>query len=168
MLGETVAAHLYPMRLESVEPRGLLKPRGLLRLGAVLLRSAIFVFVAAVVVGWSWQLWVAGLLFTVPQVLAVYDERFPKSERLGRVLPEGLLKVVVILFVLSAIVALLHSSDAKSLIANSFVLLAIPNAVLSLLRRFGGESQRPIGWNHRLLGTAVLVLGVVQVLNPLF
>jgi hypothetical protein len=165
MLGETIAAHLYPNRLVTVEPAVINEPGAVPRLGAAALRTAIFVFVAAVVVGPAWQLWVAGILFLVPQALAVYEERFPKSSALGRVLPTGLFELVLMLFLLTWLGALLISTHSKSLIADAFVVLAIPGALLSVLHHFGASADTPISWGRRLAGTAVLVAGVLQALG---
>lgn len=169
IVGETLAAHLYPRRLVSVRPGALSEPGSLQRLWAATLRTAIFVFIAAVVVGWTWQLWVAGVLFLVPQALAAYDERFPKSRALGGVLPEGMFELVLMLFLLTGLGALLLESHSKSLIADSFVLLAIPGAVFATLHFFGeAEEREDVGWGARVAGTFVVLAGVLQVLGLLF
>ena len=181
MLGEELATHFYPKRLVAVQPRGLGEPAALQRLAAALLRTGIFVFIAAVVVGSTWQLWVAGLLFLVPQAMDVYEERFPKSPTLGRALPEGLLEVVFMLFLLTGLGALLLTSQSAALIADSFVLLSIPAAALAILHHFGGEEESAeaegeaadkgesqAGWAARIGGAAILGFGVLQVLGLLF
>ncbi len=164
MLGETAAAHLYPKRLVTVHHRDLREPAPVQRLLAAALRTAIFVFIAAVVVGQTWQLWVAGLLFLVPQAMAVYEERFPKSGSLGRVLLDGLLEMVFMIFLLTGLGALLLAGNSKSLLADSFVLLAIPGAVLSILHAFGGAGDdRSRGWGRRIAGIVLLTAAALQV-----
>jgi hypothetical protein len=192
MLGEQLAAHLYPERLGTVQPRDLREPSELQRLGAAALRTGIFLFIAVVVVGATWQLWVAGGLFLVPQAMEVYEERFPKSDKLGKVLPEGLLEVVFMLFLGTWLGALVVSTHSNSLIADSFVLLSIPAALLAILHRFGAEEEeeeeeegeegeeaekaeqeakpdkrRELGWAPRFAGTAILAAGVLEVLGVL-
>jgi hypothetical protein len=168
MTGETIAAHLYPRRLVSVEPPALSRPGPTQRLLGALLRSGLFVFAGAAAVGETWQLWVAGALFMTPQVLAVYTERIPKSKQLTRVLPQGLPQVVLVLFILTAIAAFLRSHDGRTLIADAFVLLAAPGAVLAILHVFGGRRTPTLGWTRRLAGTALLTAAVLQVVGLLF
>jgi hypothetical protein len=192
MGGEQLAAHLYPERLGSVQPSDMREPSELQRLGAVALRTGIFLFIAVVVVGATWQLWVAGVLFLVPQAMEVYEERFPKSGRLGKVLPEGLFEVVLMLFVGTWLGALLVSTHTSSLIADSFVLLSIPAALLAVLHHFGAEEEEAedegedgegkegkegkdageekipaLWWGTRAAGTAILAAGVLEVLGVL-
>jgi hypothetical protein len=168
---ETIAAHLYPRRLDVSEAGGLPEPGALQRMGASALRMAIFVFFARIVVGASWQLWVGAALFVAPQILAVYEERFPNSPRLFRALPKGLAELVLMLFVASAVGALLLSTmdeTAETFLANSFVLLALPGFLLSLLNLFGREGdERRIGWGKRIAGIAILVAAVLLVLGLL-
>ena len=145
---ETLAAHLYPRRLDAAEPGELSDPGALLRLGATALRTVIFVFFAHIVVGSSWQLWVGAALFVIPQVLAVYEERVPNSPGLFRALPKGLVELVLMLLVGTAVGALLISTmdeNAETFIANSFVLLSLPGFLLSLLQLFGRDGRGAAG-----------------------
>ncbi len=164
---ETVAAHLYPRRLDVAEPGELPEPSATLRLGATALRLLVFVFFANIVVGGSWQLWVGAALFVVPQIVAVYQERVPNSPGLYRALPKGLVELVLMIIVGTAVGALLISTmdeNADTFIANSFVLLALPGFVLSLLALFGRDGDdRQVGWGKRVAGVALLVLGVLAV-----
>lgn len=164
---ETIAAHLYPRRLGVAEPGDLPEPRAPLLLGATALRTVIFVFFAYIVVGSSWQLWVGAALFVIPQVLAVFEERFPNSRGLYRALPKGLVELVLMLFVGTAVGALLISTmneGAETFIANSFVLLSLPGCALSLVQLFGRDGDEPVnGWRRRIAGTAILLLGVLLV-----
>jgi hypothetical protein len=168
---ESLAAHLYPRRLDVAEPRELPAPSPLQRLGATALRVAVFVFFANIAVGSSWQLWVGAALFVIPQILAVFKERFPNSPVLFRALPKGLVELVLMLFIGTATAALLISTmdeNAATFIANSFVLLALPGFVLSLLKLFGRDGAQPeIGWGRRIAGVPLLLLGILLVLGLL-
>jgi hypothetical protein len=168
---ETTAAHLYPRRLDATEPPDLPDPSALQRLGASALRTVIFLFFAYIVVGSSWQLWVGAALFVIPQVLGVYEERFPNSPGLYRALPKGLVELVLMLFVASAVGALLISTmneKAETFLANSFVLLSLPGFLLSLVSLFGRDGEeRPMGWGKRIAGIGVLVAGILLVLGLL-
>jgi hypothetical protein len=168
---ETIASHLYPRRLDAAEAAELPEPGALQRLAASALRTALFVFFARIAVGASWQLWVGAALFVTPQVLAVFEERFPNSPRLFRALPKGLLELVLMLFVATAVGALLLSTmneRSETFIANSFVLLSLPGFLLSLLSLFGREGdERRVGWGKRVAGIALLVAGIMLVLGLL-
>jgi len=168
---ETIAAHLYPQRLDVAEPGDLPQPSAIQRLGATGLRVAVFVFFASIVVGSSWQLWVGAALFVIPQVLAVYEDRLPNSPALFRALPKGLVELVLMLFVGTAVGALLVDTmdeNAATFIANAFVLMAIPGFLLSLLHLFGRDGDEPpIGWGKRLAGVVLLILGILLALGLL-
>ena len=168
---ETLAAHLYPKRLAIAEPAELPEPGRLQRLNAIALRGALFVLFATIIVGPRWQLWVGTALFIAPQVLGLVEDRLPRWSALGRVLPRGLLELVLVLLVVTALGSLvLQSSDSSaSALANAFVILAIPGFALSMLGVFGGEpAERTLSWPVRLGGIAVLALGILLVLGELF
>jgi hypothetical protein len=171
LAAETIATHLYPRRLDTSEAGAVLQPGELLRLGASVLRTALFVFFAYIVVGSGWQLWAGAALFIIPQILAVYAERFPNSAALSGVLPRGLLALVLMLFVATAVGALLldtMNEHATTFLANSFVILSLPGFVLSLLSLFGRTSdEAPISWGKRIAGLALLITGVLLVLGLL-
>ncbi|MEA2187205.1 MAG: hypothetical protein QOK16_2216 [Solirubrobacteraceae bacterium] len=168
---ETIASHLYPKRLDMTEAGDVPQPGMLQQLGASALRTALFVFFAYIVVGASWQLWVGAALFVAPQILAVYGERFPNSPALYRALPKGLVRLVLMLFVGTAVGALLlrwMDEHSKTFLADTFVLLSLPGFLLSLLSLFGREGDQPsIGWGKRIAGIAILVAGVLLVLGLL-
>jgi hypothetical protein len=168
---ETLAAHLYPRRLDIAAPGDLPDPSAALRLAATALRVGIFVFFAYIVVGTSWQLWVGAALFVIPQVLAVYEEHVPNSPGLFRALPKGLVELVLMLLVGSAVGALLISTmdeNAETFVANSFVLLSLPGFVLSLLQLFGRDGDEPrIGWGKRIAGVGLLAVGILAALGIL-
>jgi hypothetical protein len=161
---ETLAAHMYPLRVTVAHPEALDDPGWLQRLGATLLRATIFLFFAYIVVGSSWQLWVGTALFVIPQLLSIYEERLPNSPRLHRVLPKGLVELVLMLLVTTAIGALLFdvmNEKADDFLANTFVLLSLPGFVLSLLQLIGRDGDEPaIGWGKRIAGVGLLCLGV--------
>ncbi|MGH2943928.1 MAG: hypothetical protein ACRDLN_14255, partial [Solirubrobacteraceae bacterium] len=171
LAAETIAAHLYPRRLDLTEAADVPRPGSLQRLGASALRTALFVFFASIIAGTSWQLWVAAALFIAPQVLAVYTQRLPNSPWLFRVLPKGLVQLVFLLFVVTAVAALLRGSmdvNSETFLADSFVLLSLPGFLLTLLSLFGREGDEPpIGWGKRIAGVAILAAGILLALGLL-
>jgi hypothetical protein len=140
-------------------------------LAASALRTAIFVFFGYIVAGTSWQLWLGAALFVVPQILAVYKDRFPNSPAMFRARPRGLVRIVLLLFAATAIAALLlHTMNehSKTFLADSFVILTLPGFVLALIPVFGRDGERaPIGWGKRIAGIAILAAGLALALTRL-
>ncbi len=167
---ESVAARYYPARLATVHPAKVPRSGARQRLLATLLRTAVFVFIAVVVVGPSWQLWVGAAFFVVPQVLCVYENHFRNLPSIYRVMPRGLLKLVLMLFFAklfgSLVLGAIHNS--RTAIADAFVLLSLPGLLLSLLDLFGRDGPGiTLRWWQRIGGAALLVIGVLQVAGVL-
>lgn len=171
LAAETIAAHLYPRRLDVSEAGHVPQPGKLQRLGAAALRTTLFIFFAYIIAGTSWQLWVAAALFVTPQILAVYGERLPNSPTLFRMRPRGLLRIVLMLFVATVIGALLlrtMDEHGAEFLADSLLILAIPGFALALLPVFGREGDRAAtGWAKRIAGIAILAAGILLALGRL-
>jgi hypothetical protein len=167
---EEAAARRYPQRLANVQPASVPRPSTRQRITASCLRTAVFAFLAVAFIGQHWQLWAGCALFLVPQLLGIYEDRFPNSKGLYRILPRGLLKLVVMLFVGTWIGAVVlrtvgHSADAG---LNAFVLLAGVSLAFSVVEVLGREGQDPEeGWLRWLGGAGVLTVGVLFVLGYL-
>jgi hypothetical protein len=168
LAAETIAAHLYPRRLDISDAGAVPQPGTFQTIVASALRTALFVFFGYVVAGAGWQLWVAAALFVAPQILAVDRERFPNSPLLFRARPRGLVRLVVLLASATAIAALLLDTmdeHSETFLADSFVILTLPGVVVALMGVFGRRGDRPpVGWGKRIAGTAVLVAGVLLAL----
>jgi hypothetical protein len=171
LAAETIAAHLYPRRLDISDAGAVPQPGAIQRIVASALRTTLFVFFGYIVAGASWQLWVAAALFAAPQILGVYKERFPNSPALFRARPRGLVRLVVLLAAATAIAALLLDTMNKhsaTFLADSFVILALPGFVVALMGVFGRRGDLPpLGWGKRIAGTAVLVAGILLALGAL-
>lgn len=167
---EELAARRYPGRLEAVQPAHVPSPGVRQRLLASCLRTAVFVFFVVAFIGQHWQLWAGAGLFLVPQLLAIVEHRFPNSERLHRVLPRGLVKIVLMLFVGTLIGQLVLQVVGTSTEAalNAFVLLSAISLVLGLVEIVGRNGKDPEeGWLRWLAGAGVLAVGVTFVLGYL-
>jgi hypothetical protein len=168
---ETITAHLYPARVGDAAPRELADPGRLQRLGATALRAVLFVFLGNTVVGDHWQLWVAATLFVIPQILSIYEDVLPNSPALFRALPKGIVELVLMLLVGTAVGALLIATmneNAATFLANSFILLSLPGFVLSLIGLFGRDGDEPeLGWGKRIAGIPVLIVGILLALGLL-
>jgi hypothetical protein len=158
---ESVAAHAYPSRLAEVSPAKIPWSSARQRLLATGLRTAVFVFVAIAFLGNCWQLWVGAVMFCVPQVLKIYEDRFPNVAGLYAVLPRGVVKVLVFLVIGKLLGSWLEGriDDPLALIAAGFVLLSVPGLVESVLSLFGREgTEVEHTWGVRLAGTGAVAV----------
>jgi hypothetical protein len=167
-LAESLVTRLYPQRLAQVLPATVPFASPRQRLGACVVRTGIFLLVAIPFIGSRWQLYVGAVLFLVPQVLSIVESRFPNWPGVYAVLPRGILKTVLMLFAGKGFATLVtsHLHDPRQLIADAFVLLALPGLALSLLDLVARDGEkRELTWRHRIAGTALLVVGVLFVLG---
>ena len=168
LAAESLAIGLYPERLAAVQAVGIPRPGTLQRLCAIVVRTAVFLLVVTLVVGPSWQLWVGTALFVVPQVLSIYEGRLPNFPRLFGALPRGLFKLVLMLFVGTLVGVVVTDSlhGSKTIIEDSFVLLALPGLFLTLLGSVGRTGEAPpVRWRDRAIGVLLLGAGVALVLG---
>jgi uncharacterized membrane protein YeaQ/YmgE (transglycosylase-associated protein family) len=167
MLFETVTSNWYPMRVADVQAGALPSPGSRQRLAATALRTGVFLFVALAFIGARWQWVVGGLLFALPQVVSIYEDRFPRSEWLYRRLPRGIVKTVLMLIVGAFYATLVFrgTGNKADIIANGFVLLALPGLVMSALDLVGRDGPKhALRWIDRFAGVGVLSLGLWLVL----
>ncbi len=166
---ETLVIHLYPERLNRVLPAKVPSPGRYQQLAASAVRTGIFLLIAIPFVGSRWQLYGGAALFLVPQLLKIVEHRFPNRPGVYAVLPRGIVKTVIMLFVgrwFGTLVTghLLH--DPRQLLADAFGILSLPGLALSLLDLVGREGhRRELTWWHRVAGVAVLAVGVLFVLG---
>ena len=164
---ETLAAYLYPLRLDSTAAREFATPSKLVLIGSGLARTAIYAFLAYVLIGDRWQLWVSTGLFGLTQLIWVFPERFPNSPRLYRMLPKGLTQLTVFLFAYTIAWLLMLrwlDADSEAFFPNVFVGYGLLGLLLPLPLLFGRSGEpRAVGWGKRFVGLAVLVIAVLQV-----
>jgi len=162
------AARLYtPRRLDEIENDQLPQPSRFQQLLSSLVRTVVFVFVAVVFIGNNWALWVGGVLYLVPKIVALVNHRFPNLRTVHRYLPRGLFRVVVMLFVAKWWGGLLADqvSNPANMIMLGFVLLGVPGLLLTATGWFARASAP---WRStvlsKTLGIAVLIVGLIVVL----
>jgi hypothetical protein len=168
VLIEELAAWRYPLRLGAVATGKLPFAGPGQRLFATGLRTVLFVFLAHAFIGSCWQLWVGAVLFFVPQVLSIYERSFPNSERLNALLPEGIVKVLVMLIVGVLFGRLVFSilDDPDSILRNGFILFSLPGLALSLIGLFGHDGpDRKWTWPRQAIGAVILAVTAGLVLT---
>jgi hypothetical protein len=174
MVVETAAAHHYPARLTEVQPEALRGSGTTQHVTSAFLGLAVFVFVALPYVGPSWQLYLGAAFFAIPIFLKLYVDHLPNFPKLYAVIPRGVLETVAMLVVGTAfgafVAAQLNHESGQQVIRESFLLLSLPGLAVSLLQLFGrdGPDAPKIHWlPEKLLGAAVLAIGVLVVIGAI-
>jgi hypothetical protein len=164
---ETLAAHLYPLRLDSTASDTFPTPPKPVLIGSGAGRTAIYAFLVYVLIGDCWQLYVSSALFFLTQLIWVFPERFPNFTWLYRAVPKGLTQLVVFLYGYTIAWLLMKqylNPDPATFFPDVFVGYGLLGLVLPLPLLFGRSGQaRQIGWGKRILGLGVLVIAVLQV-----
>jgi uncharacterized repeat protein (TIGR02059 family) len=168
---EGVATKVTGNRLAYLAGPSLPEPSAGRSVFAIIVRTAIMLFVAEAFIGNNFALWIGAAMYAIPKLIALVAHRFPKSAKLKVWLPAGLLRTVVMLFVArwwaSNISSL--SEDPATQLQAAFVLLGIPSLVLTLLGWFAGGERK---WRStpvsKVLGIVVLAIGVLTVRGVLF
>jgi hypothetical protein len=162
LLEETVAT-LYPRRLHAVQDSDVLPdPTKLQQVRGLVFRAALLAFFAGAFLGNCWQLWAGVAIFSVPQVMQLLGTRIPDVRKLASAVPRGVVQILVLVAVGTAIAYLVDSrgsDDQLTAIRQGFVLLAIPGAALEILSVFGGETPKiRWTWPKQLGGAGVVAV----------
>jgi hypothetical protein len=135
----------------------------------IVVKAVFFLFVAAPFVGIGLALVLGGVMFLLPAALALTRHRLPQRAWLGRVLPEGAVKITALMVAGYYLNRLLsdHVSNKTSLITLGFIVLSIPPCLLGTaeLLRDEGSHVAAVTWRHRFLGTVVILLCAYAVLS---
>ena len=176
VLIEEAAARWVPARMSALSATNPAEPGTTQQVISALVRTSVFLFIAAAFVGNVWQLWVAAALFMLPGLLALIAHVFPNSPRLWQILPEG-----IPLFTVMLVIGLIVTSAVKSVPGDSpefaqmsFLWMAVPGFLLALLGLAAREPRegdvrwymRPGMTNvYRVGGIVVLVIAVALALR---
>lgn len=176
VLIEEAAARWVPARMSALSPTNPAEPGTTQQVISALVRTSVFLFIAAAFVGNVWQLWVAAALFMLPGLLALIAHVFPNSPRLWQILPEGIplfaVMLVIGLIVTSAVKSV--QGDSPQFAQMSFLWMAVPGFLLALLGLTAREPRegdvrwymRPAMTNvYRVGGIVVLVIAVALALR---
>jgi hypothetical protein len=168
---EEIAARAYPARSDVLNPSDLVQPTKLRKFISILFKAAIYIFVSTAIFGLSWQVYVACLLFVVPSLIHLFEDRLPNSRFMWRLLPKGIPGMALSLAIaLASVTYVTILVNNPTLMANyGFIFLAVPALVLTLMHAIGRHGNygelKPIlepnrKWMYRIGGVAMFALTV--------
>ena len=168
---ENVARIYAPQRLRIVEIEEFREVAPMQPFTSLIIRTAMFLFVAAPFIGNNWALWVGGAMFFIPKVVGKFADQFPNFALVHRYLPHNLFRVVVMLFVSLWWGLLINDryGESPNAVLYAFVLLSVPGIALGVTDWFARESKEwPSTAVSKLLGVAILVIGILCVRGVIF
>ncbi len=172
MILEDFATYAYPQRLREVATP-LRETSTIQKIIALELKIFIFVELAMPFVGYNIKLLLGTIIFALPTILGfVLDGKLPKFVFLNRILPAGAFKIVAMVFIGTITAGWIQSSfsNPQTFLAWSFVVLAIPGLILSMLGKMSKEPARdwkepPFGNTlYRILGVITFIL-IIQIVR---
>ena len=172
---EELAGRYFPDRTSQVQVTDLPKPPTIQLVISTILRAATFSFIAAALIGVSWHLFVGAFIFVLPNLLALFQSKFPNSRKLYHLMPQGLVNLCVSLWLGQVALMVITGvfQETPDLAKIGFVLLPIPSLILSILKLFGrhgaeGEPrfyEKPnMGWFYRV-GTLLMIFLTAELTN---
>jgi hypothetical protein len=158
---EHFAMASYPQRLQQVEGEDPPRPFLASIVAGAFIRTAIFGFIGYAFIGFCWQLWLGVGLFLIPQLIDHLRERFRNIGLVQRLLPRGIVEIfiLVVACTLAARYAMGHSADELSGVRLAFLLIAVPPALLGILRALSEDTDetRTTPWSREFLGAIIVV-----------
>ena len=168
---ENVARAYAPQRLRTVEVEEFREVVNGQPYASLLIRTALFLFVAATFIGNNWALWVGGAMYFIPKVVGQFTDYFPNLAHLHRYLPRNLFRVVVMLFISLWWGILVNNryGESPNAVLYAFVFLSVPGIALGITDWFARDSKEwPSTPVSKFLGVAVLVVGILCVRGVIF
>ena len=166
LLLEDLSTYSYPVRNDKIE-LDLNEPKSWHTYSTLVIKALIYYFLAERFIGNSWALYVGLILFIVPMILELLEDKFPKRALIHRILPKGAVLILVMILIGSWFANFLATqiSDPHSLLLACFVLLGLPSLLLSILDFFGDEHDS--AWNQSGIGLLIYRLGGVAIYTVL-
>jgi hypothetical protein len=167
---EEFAARYFPARLNKINPTELPDSPLIQKAIALAVRYGIWVIISGALIGPGWQTWVGSALFLLPAVIGWFQDRFPNSPLLWKLLPSGVPGLAFTILVASSTSAFLATvfGATPEFAEISFVLLPLPLLALSVLGMFGrhGASEDDVlpsqsnKWVYRIGGVVMLIVAL--------
>jgi hypothetical protein len=162
MILEDFASYNYPERINAVS--GVIRPQDTVhKIISLELKIFIFVELAMPFIGYNIKLLLGTVLMAAPTIIGLtIGKKLPKFPILYRLMPTGAFKIVAMVFIGTFAASFIQAlfSSPRTFLEWSFVVLAIPGLILSILGKMVKEPQRD--WKQSPMGNAVYrVLGIV-------
>jgi len=159
--GEDISLKFFPNRLAKLQPQ--YRERSIFQqILATAFKVGIFATIAGKFIGISAELAIGVLLFALPLIMGIFEDRFPKSAAVQKWMPTGIIEMLAMTIVgyfLARVVQNRYPS-ARTYVLLSFVILSIPGLILKLLTLFGKDGAKD--WRVTKYGVkAYRILGVV-------
>jgi hypothetical protein len=157
---EDLAVHLYPMRCAAVEIATPPPPSKPWRIAAIIARTVITILILSAFIGMSWFTFVLALLFAVPLVLRVWEEKLPNLPTLHRWTPRGLVKLTIVTIAGVFLATWIFKSESTAAMLPAIMgVLMLPTAFLSIVDTFARSGGVWGGvWVKRVAGIALWAL----------
>ena len=169
VLLEEVIARWVPNRLDRLHPTVVPETYRGHKYVALVMRTIIFIYVTAALLGNVWQVWVGSAIFALPTVLGWFKDKLPNYPVIWRILPTGVpgLAFVLLIAQLTSNVVGGWFAGSPDAALWSFALLPIPLLALSFLGFLGRDGEpdevrfmkRPaMKWVYRVGGIVMLLV----------
>ena len=166
---EELITRWVPNRLDRLHPTHVPSTYAGHKYVALLMRTAIFIYVTAALMGNHWQVWIGSIIFAFPTVLGWFKDRLPNIPLIWRILPTGVPGLALVLLVAQVTSNVVGGWFAGKPDAAlwSFAILPVPLLALSVLGFLGREGKpdevrlmkRPaLRWVYRIGGIFMLVV----------
>jgi protein-S-isoprenylcysteine O-methyltransferase Ste14 len=112
-------------------------------------------------------LWTGAALYLIQKLVPLVEDSFPNVETIKRLLPRGVLKIVVMFFIARWWSGLLTTNitDPDQMVKVGFVFMGVPGLALTILGWFGRYStfQWKQTWLTRIGGLLLTIFGFLLV-----
>ena len=139
---EDFTAAIYPQRLQLLAPSYLERTQKQSFM-TVAMKILVFFLVAEPFFGLTPSLWIGLAIFATPQVLGLWNTKLPHSDKIGRMVPKGVIEMLVMTtagFLIARAISS-HPSNASSYVLVAFILLGLPGFILNMLGVFKGDND---------------------------
>jgi hypothetical protein len=162
MILEDFASYNYPVRINAVS--GEIRAQDTVhKIISLELKIFIFVELAMPFIGYNIKLLLGTILMAAPTIIGLtIGKKLPKFPILYRLMPTGAFKIVAMVFIGTFAASFIQAlfASPRTFLEWSFVVLAIPGLILSILGKMVKEPERD--WKQSPMGNAVYrVLGIV-------
>jgi MFS family permease len=168
VLLEEFASQYFPERLDAINPDEIPEPPKLQKLIVLFIKYGIWIFIATALLGNNWQVWLGSALFIFPSILGWFQDRFPNSALLWKLIPSGIpgLAFSLIIASLTSAVASMIWGQSPQFAQWSFAILPLPMMALTIISAFGRHGAddddekvtKSNKWIYRIGGVIMLIV----------